>query len=80
MKTDLISDDGKKELLKEYNKPMAPRVNEDISLGDFFEHRLGKEMVSSLIEPLLGGIYGGNIYELSMRATFPHFFKDGGRR
>ncbi|MED4129587.1 protoporphyrinogen oxidase [Shouchella miscanthi] len=75
MKTDLISDDGKKELLKEYNKPMAPRVNEDISLGDFFEHRLGKEMVSSLIEPLLGGIYGGNIYELSMRATFPHFLK-----
>lgn len=49
-------------------------MNEDISLGDFFEHRLGKEMVSSLIEPLLGGIYGGNIYELSMRATFPHFF------
>lgn len=75
MKTDLLSTDGKKELLKEYDKPMAPRVNGDISLGDFFEHRLGKEMVSSLIEPLLGGIYGGNIYELSMKATFPHFLK-----
>ncbi|MFS0786161.1 protoporphyrinogen oxidase [Shouchella sp. 1P09AA] len=75
MKTDLLSPEGKEEVLKEYEKPQAPRTNGDISLGDFFEFRLGKEMVRSLIEPLLGGIYGGNIYQLSMKATFPHFLK-----
>ncbi len=75
METDLISPEGKRELLKEFNKPRLVQDGEDVSLGDFFEYRLGKEMVNSLIEPLLGGIYGGNIYELSMRATFPHFLQ-----
>lgn len=75
METDLISAEGKRELLNEFNKPRLVQDGEDVSLGDFFEYRLGKEMVTSLIEPLLGGIYGGNIYELSMRATFPHFLR-----
>lgn len=30
-------------------------------------------MMDKLIEPLLSGIYGGDIYELSLDATFPEF-------
>jgi len=45
----------------------------DVSIGDFFLYHLGEEMVDKLIEPLLSGIYGGNIFELSLDATFPEF-------
>lgn len=45
----------------------------DVSIGDFFEYHLGKEMVTKLIEPLMSGIYGGDIYQLSLDATFPQF-------
>lgn len=75
LETKLISDEGKRNLLKEYEKPRFAKPGEDVSAGAFFEYRLGKEMVDSLIEPLLGGIYGGNIYELSMKAIFPHFLQ-----
>lgn len=30
-------------------------------------------MVDHLIEPLLSGIYGGDMDKLSLKATFPHF-------
>lgn len=45
----------------------------DVSIGEFFRYHLGNEMMDKLIEPLLSGIYGGNIYELSLDATFPEF-------
>ncbi|HET7579685.1 MAG TPA: protoporphyrinogen oxidase [Bacillales bacterium] len=47
----------------------------DQSVGNFFKHRLGKETVERLIEPLLSGIYAGNLDKLSLRATFPQFYK-----
>ncbi|WLV25517.1 protoporphyrinogen oxidase [Aciduricibacillus chroicocephali] len=45
----------------------------DQSLGAFFRHRFGDEFVERLIEPLLAGIYSGNIDEMSLMATFPQF-------
>lgn len=45
----------------------------DISVGAFFRRRLGDEVVDHLIEPLLSGIYAGDIDRLSLKATFPHF-------
>ncbi len=47
----------------------------DVSIGDFFRYHLGQEMMDKLIEPLLAGIYGGNIYTLSLDATFPEFHR-----
>lgn len=32
-------------------------------------------MVENLIEPLLSGIYAGDIYNLSLLAIFPHFYE-----
>ncbi|SDH56444.1 oxygen-dependent protoporphyrinogen oxidase [Alteribacillus persepolensis] len=46
---------------------------QDQSLGEFFRRRLGSEVVDNLIEPLLSGIYAGNIDRLSLQSTFPQF-------
>lgn len=58
------------DLLKPKSKPQ-----EDQSLGEFFRNRLGNEVVENLIEPLLGGVYSGDINRLSLMATFPNFYQ-----
>lgn len=49
------------------------KMDEDISVGAFFRDRLGDEVLENLIEPLMGGIYGTNIDDLSLMSTFPQF-------
>ncbi len=49
----------------------AGRREEDESVGSFFRRRLGDEVVENLIEPLLSGVYAGDIDRLSLRSTFP---------
>lgn len=51
------------------------KVNGDLSLGHFFRRRLGNEVVENLIEPLLSGIYAGDLDHLSLHSTFPQFFE-----
>jgi protoporphyrinogen/coproporphyrinogen III oxidase len=48
---------------------------EDQSLGLFFRRRFGNEVVENLVEPLLSGIYAGDIDELSLMSTFPNFYQ-----
>ena len=48
-------------------------MKDDISVGSFFEQRLGDEVLENLIEPLMGGIYGTDIDQLSLMSTFPNF-------
>lgn len=45
--------------------------DQDESIGGFIRRRLGQEALDRLAEPLLGGIYAGNVDTLSLRATFP---------
>lgn len=45
----------------------------DQSLGSFFRRRFGNELVENLVEPLLSGIYAGDIDNMSIKATFPNF-------
>lgn len=47
----------------------------DQSLGGFFRRRLGDEVVENLIEPLLSGIYAGDIDKMSLMTLFPHFYQ-----
>ncbi|MDF2904115.1 MAG: protoporphyrinogen oxidase, partial [Bacillus sp. (in: firmicutes)] len=47
----------------------------DQSLGKFFRRRLGNEVVENLIEPLLAGIYAGDIDNLSLMSLFPNFYQ-----
>ena len=49
-------------------------VKEDQSLGEFFRRRLGDEVVDNLIDPLLSGIYAGDIDKLSLMSLFPMFY------
>ena len=45
----------------------------DMSIDAFFRYHLGDELVNLLIEPLLSGIYGGDLKRLSLLGTFPEF-------
>lgn len=49
------------------------RPEEDIALGVLLSHRFGREVVERLAEPLLSGIYAGDLWTMSTAATFPHF-------
>ena len=49
------------------------KMKKDQSVGQFFRRRLGNEVVDHLIEPLLSGIYAGNLDNLSLMSTFPQF-------
>lgn len=49
------------------------QTEEDEPVGRFFRRRLGNEAVDRLIEPLLSGIYAGDLDRLSLLATFPNF-------
>ncbi|WP_099223437.1 protoporphyrinogen oxidase [Listeria costaricensis] len=72
MKSTLVSEAGKMRAVQERDLPFEP-LTDDVSLGAFFEQRFGLELVKCLIEPLLSGIYAGNIYQMSLRSTFPQF-------
>jgi protoporphyrinogen/coproporphyrinogen III oxidase len=45
----------------------------DESVGDFVRRHFGQEMVDRVAEPLLSGVYGGDVESLSVRAVLPRF-------
>ncbi len=51
---------------------LPPRRNtDDETIAAFISRRLGHEAYERLVDPLLGGIYGGGGDMLSLQATFP---------
>lgn len=50
-------------------------VGDDVSIGEYVARRLGREVVDRLVEPLLGGVYAGDAYRISMRAAVPQLFE-----
>ena len=74
LETPLLSTKGKARMLAE---PLVPRgsCTEDESIEAFFERRVGTEGTRRLAAPLLGGIYAGDIAELSIRSTFPQLLE-----
>ncbi|QHA90513.1 protoporphyrinogen oxidase [Bacillus sp. N1-1] len=71
--TKLFSLKGKSRAAGDLILPRADNGDADQSLGLFFRRRLGNEVVENLIEPLLSGIYAGDIDKLSLMSTFPQF-------
>lgn len=49
----------------------APITGQDVSLGEFLADRLGADLVDTLIDPLLGGVYAGRCRDLSLASTVP---------
>ncbi len=47
----------------------------DVGVGEYVAARLGREVVDRLVEPLLGGVYAGDAYRISMRAAVPQLFE-----
>ena len=72
--TDLFSIPGKLRAVADLILPRSAS-GKDQSLGEFFRRRLGNEIVENLIEPLLSGIYSGDIDQLSLMSTFPQFYE-----
>nr|WP_268748719.1 protoporphyrinogen oxidase [Streptomyces noursei] len=54
-------------------------IGTDVGVGEYVAARLGREVVDRLVEPLLGGVYAGDAYRISMRAAVPQLF-DAARR
>lgn len=71
--TPALSLAGKLRVLQE---PLQPRTKtQDISVADFVEKRLGKEVLNHLVDPFISGIYAGNVAELSLPAVFPKLWE-----
>ncbi|WP_226038043.1 protoporphyrinogen oxidase [Aquibacillus saliphilus] len=70
----LFSTKGKLRAAYDFVLPRGEQIS-DQSLGKFFRRRFGDELVENLIEPLLSGIYAGDIDDLSLMATFPNFYR-----
>ncbi|GBF72867.1 protoporphyrinogen oxidase [Paenibacillus sp. 598K] len=73
--TELVSEAGKQRALEDLELPARPLVEsgDDESIGDFLDRRFGAEVTERLAEPLLAGIYAGELRQLSLQATFPQF-------
>jgi len=72
--TNLVSEAGKARAREDLRLPKSP-PGQDQSLGAFFRYRLGDEVLENLIEPLLSGVYGGDLDEMSLLSTYPQFYE-----
>jgi protoporphyrinogen/coproporphyrinogen III oxidase len=50
-------------------------VGEDVAVGEYVAARVGREVVDRMVEPLLGGVYAGDPYRISMRAAVPALYE-----
>lgn len=71
----LLSTGGKLRAYKEQSIKATKEFHEE-TVGHFFERRFGREVVESIIDPMIGGIYSGDPYQLSMRSVFPQLLDD----
>jgi oxygen-dependent protoporphyrinogen oxidase len=69
-RTRLLSLKGKLRALGDLVTPASP-PNGDESIDAFLTRRIGSEAARRIAAPLLGGIYAGDVAELSIRSTFP---------
>lgn len=69
----MFSPTGKLRAGMDFLIPKGKQVD-DQSLGHFFRRRFGDELVENLIDPLLSGIYSGDMDDMSLMATFPNFY------
>lgn len=70
----LLSDAAIARIAEDARLPPS-EVGDDVSLGAYVADRMGEEVVDRLVEPLLGGVYAGDVRRLSMRATVPQLFE-----
>lgn len=59
--------------------PRRLRDGEDVSIGGFLRSRLGSGIVQRFADPMVGGIYGAGVDELSLDAVLPSLRADEAR-
>ena len=70
IKSPLISIPGKARFLGELiARPTSPGT--DTTVAEFGRRRLGQEAVDRILDPMVSGIFAGDPYKMSLRASFP---------
>ncbi|MER6379114.1 protoporphyrinogen oxidase [Streptomyces sp. NPDC001250] len=70
----VLSEEGLARIERDAGLPRT-EVGDDVAVGEFVAARLGREVVDRLVEPLLGGVYAGDAYRISMRSAVPQLFQ-----
>ncbi|MFG2461834.1 protoporphyrinogen oxidase [Streptomyces sp. NPDC048523] len=70
----VLSEEGLARIEQDAGLPRT-EVGEDVAVGEYVAARLGREVVDRLVEPLLGGVYAGDAYRISMRSAVPQLFQ-----
>ncbi|MGZ0199263.1 protoporphyrinogen oxidase [Streptomyces sp. RM1] len=70
----VLSEEGLARIERDAELPRT-EVGDDVAVGEYVAARLGREVVDRLVEPLLGGVYAGDAYRLSMRSAVPQLFQ-----
>ncbi|GAA2328707.1 protoporphyrinogen oxidase [Streptomyces kunmingensis] len=74
----VLSDEGLLRIEQEADLPPT-EIGDDVAVGEYVAARLGREVVDRLVEPLLGGVYAGDAYRISMRSAVPQLFEEARR-
>lgn len=69
----VLSEEGLKRIERDADLPRT-EIGDDVAVGEYVAARLGREVVDRLVEPLLGGVYAGDAYRISMRSAVPQLF------
>ncbi|WP_461036630.1 protoporphyrinogen oxidase, partial [Streptomyces mayteni] len=70
----VLSDAGLAQIARDAELPPL-EVGEDAAVGRLVAERMGREVVDRLIEPLLGGVYAGDAYQISLRSAVPKLYE-----
>ncbi|MCS0602203.1 protoporphyrinogen oxidase [Streptomyces sp. LP11] len=70
----VLSAEGVARIERDADLPRT-EVGDDVAVGEYVAARLGREVVDRLVEPLLGGVYAGDAYRISMRSAVPQLFQ-----
>ncbi|MBO8191436.1 protoporphyrinogen oxidase [Streptomyces oryzae] len=70
----VLSPEGLARIAEDGRLPRT-EVGDDVAIGEYVARRLGREVVDRLVEPLLGGVYAGDAYRISMRAAVPQLYE-----
>ncbi|MGW7204507.1 protoporphyrinogen oxidase [Streptomyces sp. NPDC054837] len=70
----VLSDEGLARIERDAELPRT-EIGDDVAVGAYVAERLGREVVDRLIEPMLGGVYAGDAYRISMRSAIPQLFQ-----
>lgn len=70
----VLSEEGLHRIERDAELPRT-EVGEDVAVGEYVAARVGREVVDRLVEPLLGGVYAGDAYRISLRSAVPQLFQ-----